>query len=211
MAEILTLVAQSRDMGKTPRALRRDGMVPGVLYGNQFASVSLQFPEPVLRRLLNSVGTTRLFLLNVADQSMNETALVRAVQRHPVTGGLLHIDLYRIVADQAITTSVPLRMHGEAPVVEQGGVVNVLLNQLEIECLPGVLPDHITVDLSTLTAMDSSIRVSDLSIPEGVTVLVDADAFVASVVAPRGVEEEAEVAEEEGEVAEQAEEAKEQE
>lgn len=193
MAELLTLVAQSRDAEKTPRALRREGSVPGVLYGNQFASVSLQFPEPALRRLLNTVGTTRLFLLNVADQGLNETALVRAVQKHPVTGGLVHVDLYRIVADQAITTAVPLRMHGEAPAIEEGGVVNTLLDELEIECLPKDLPDHIVVDLSTLTGMDSAIHVRDLAIPEGVTVLVDVDTVVARIVAPRGgAEEEAE-------------------
>jgi large subunit ribosomal protein L25 len=201
MAELLTLVAQSRDMETTPRALRREGMVPGVLYGNQFASVSLQFPEPALRRLLNTVGTTRLFLLSVADQSMNETALVRAVQKHPVTGGLVHVDLYRIVADQVITTAVPLRMHGEAPAIEEGGVVNTLLDELEIECLPKDLPDHIVVDLSTLTGMDSAIHVRDLAIPEGVTVLADVDTVVVRIVAPRGGAEE----EEEGEETEAAE------
>ncbi|MHB1318288.1 MAG: 50S ribosomal protein L25 [Anaerolineae bacterium] len=193
MAELLTLVAQSRDLEKTPRALRREGSVPGVLYGNQFASVSLQFPEPVLRRLLNTVGTTRLFVLDVADQGLSETALVRAVQKHPVTGGLVHVDLYRIVADQAITTAVPLRMHGEAPAIEEGGVVNTLLDELEIECLPKDLPDHIVVDLTALTGMDSAIHVRDLAIPEGVTVLIDQDTVVARIVAPRGgAEEEAE-------------------
>lgn len=205
MAELLTLVAQSRDTDKTPRALRREGSVPGVLYGNQFDSVSLQFPEPALRRLLSTVGTTRLFLLNVADQGMNETALVRAVQKHPVTGGLVHVDLYRIVADQAITTAVPLRMHGEAPAIAEGGVVNVLLDELEIECLPKDLPDHIVVDLSTLTGMDSAIHVRDLAIPEGVTILIDVNTVVARIVAPRGG------AEEEGEAAEAGEEAESQE
>ena len=201
MAELLTLEAQSRDTEMTPRALRRDGIVPGVLYGNQFASVSLQFAEPILRRLLNTVGTTRLFMLNVADQSMNETALVRDVQRHPVSGSLLHVDLYRIVADQAITTAVPLRMHGEAPAIEDGGILNTLLGELEIECLPRNLPDHIVVDLSTLTDMDSAIHVRDLVIPEGVTVLVDSDSVVVRIVTPRGVvEEEAEEIEEYGEI-----------
>jgi large subunit ribosomal protein L25 len=190
MAESLTLVAQTRDAGKTPRALRRDGLVPGVLYGNQYESVSLMFPEPALRRLLNTVGTTRLFNVAVADRNLTEMVLVRAVQKHPVSGGLLHIDLYRIVADQMITTEVPLRMHGDAPAIIDGGVVNVLLDELEVECLPKDLPDHITVDLSTLTEMDSVIRVRDLTIPEGVTLLIDADAVVVHVVAPRGGEEE---------------------
>ncbi|NLT73769.1 MAG: 50S ribosomal protein L25 [Chloroflexi bacterium] len=209
MAQTLTLEAQSRDTQSTPRALRREGFVPGVLYGNQFDSVALQIPERALSRVLNTVGTTRLFSLSVSDRSLSETVLVRAVQRHPVTGSLLHIDLYRIVAGQAITTAVPVRAHGEAPATEEGGVVSLLLNELEIECLPADLPEQIVVDLSALTEMDSVIYVSDLSLPEGVTALIDAEAVVARVLAPRAAEEEeeAEGAEEmiEGEVEAQAE------
>ncbi len=200
MAQTLSLVAQSRDTAKTPRALRREGMVPGVLYGNKFAPVSLQFAEPALRRMLNTVGTTRLFSLTVPDADMLETVLVRDVQRDPVSGSLVHVDLYRIVADQPITTVVPLLMHGEAPVVEEGGVVNTLLNELEISCLPADLPEHIIVDLSVLTEMDSAIYVRDLTIPDGVTVLVDPDTAVVRVVAPRALaEEEMEAEELEGE------------
>lgn len=190
MAETLSLVAQSRDTEMTPRALRREGIVPGILYGNQYASVSLQFAEPALRRMLNTVGTTRLFSLTVPDANMRETVLVRDVQRDPVSGSLVHVDLYRVVADQPITTAVPLLIHGEAPVVEEGGVVNTLLNELEISCLPGDLPEHIIVDISVLTDMDSAIYVSDLAIPEGVTILVEADTAVARVVAPRALTEE---------------------
>jgi len=207
MAESLTLLAQARDETIKPKALRRSGIVPGVVYGHQFPSVSLQFPEPTLRRLLSKAGTTHLVNLVVPESGLSETVLIRDVQRHPVSGALLHVDLYRIVADQPITTAVPVRAHGEAPAIVIGGVVNMLLDEIEVECLPRDLPDHISVDLSVLTHMDSAIFVRDLPIPGNVTVLTDADTPVARIVAPRGAEEaeagEAEEAEEPEETSEE--------
>jgi large subunit ribosomal protein L25 len=186
-----TLSAQPRDTAVTPRALRRNGFVPGVVYGKQFSTIALQFNEPQLRKVLGMVGTTHLMNLEVEGGIANETVLVRDVQRDPINGALLHIDLYRIMSDQLITTEIGLHAFGEAPAVILGGTIMVLLDALQVECLPGDLPDRLTVDLSALTDMDSVIRVEDLPVPQGVTVLTDADTVVARVVAQRGEEEQA--------------------
>ncbi|MGI6367941.1 MAG: 50S ribosomal protein L25 [Anaerolineae bacterium] len=204
MAQTLALAAQTREAAKTPRALRREGIIPGVLYGNKYPAVSLQFSEPALRRLLETAGTTHLFTVNVPEQGLSEMALVRAVQRDPVTGNLWHVDLYRVVADQEITTEVPLRLEGEAPVEQQGGVVNQLLTHLEVSCLPADLPDHIVVDISSLVEMDSAIYISDLVLPARVTALADQELAVVRVVVPRSTAEAEEGEEAEGAEDEQA-------
>ncbi len=197
MAEMRTLAASLRDRDMTPRAMRRAGWVPGVLYGYGYAARSLQFEERSLQQVVQAVGTTRLIDLSIEGQRENETVLVREIQRDTVTGHLLHIDLYRTIADQEITSTVPLITQGEAPAVELGGVVNQLLDQLDIQCLPKDLPDAIAVDLGRLDSMDAAVLVSDLIIPEGVTVLSDMDAPVARIVIPRAAIEE-EVEEEAG-------------
>ncbi len=196
MAEMTTLVARPRDFDKTPRAMRREGLIPGVLYGYRYEARPLQFDGPALQQIIRTAGTTRLINLKIEGQDQDEIVLVREIQRDPVTGNMLHIDLYRTIADQPITSTVPLVTQGEAPAVELGGVVNQLLDQLDIECLPRDLPEQITVDLSRLVDTDSAILVSDLDIPEGVTVLNEMDDSVVRIVIPRAaIEEEEEEAE----------------
>jgi large subunit ribosomal protein L25 len=198
MADMRRLVAQPRDQDLKPRAMRRAGLIPGVLYGFSFETRALQFEEHNLQQVIRAGGTTRLLDLKIADEAEQEIVLVREIQRDSVTGRLLHIDLYRTIAGQAITATVPLITVGEAPATEEGGVVNQLLDSLDIECLPKDLPDEIIVDLSPLTELDSAILISDLDIPEGVTVLHDHASAVARIVIPRAaVEEEEELEAEE--------------
>ncbi len=192
MADMRTLAAQPRDENLKPRAMRREGLIPGVLYGFEFETRPLQFREQNLQQVIRAGGTTRLLDLTIEGESEQEIVLVREIQRDSVTGRLLHIDLYRTIAGQAITSTVPLITVGEAPASEEGGVVNQLLDSLDIECLPKDLPDEIIVDLSPLTELDSAILISDLDIPEGVTVLHDHESAVARVVIPRSTIEEEE-------------------
>ncbi len=216
MADLMNLAAEPRDRNRTTRALRRDGVIPGVLYGNQYDSRSLQFDELDLRRLVSAVGMTRLIKLEIEGTGDTETILIREVQRDPVTERILHVDLYRIVAGQLMTSTVQLITEGEAPAIEEGGVVNQLLDELDIECMPEDLPESIIVDVSVLIDLDSVITIADLPIPEGVTVLHDHADAVARVVIPRAaveleeaeeaaaLEAALEEAEEEGEVVEGA-------
>ncbi len=185
----------------TPRAMRRAGLIPGVLYGYGYDARPLQFNEHALQQIIRAAGTTRLINLTIEGQPENEIVLVREIQRDTVSGHMLHIDLYRTIAGQAITSTVPLIAHGQAPAIEEGGVVNQLLDQLDIECLPKDLPEAISVDLTRLDSLDSVILVSGLDIPEGVTILNDMDAAVARIVIPRAAIEEEEALEAEAELA----------
>ncbi len=198
MANMRTLAAQPRNKDLKPRAMRRAGFIPGVLYGFEFETRALQFDVNDLQQVIRAGGITRLLDLAIEGESEQEIVLVRELQRDSVTGRLLHIDLYRTIAGQTITSTVPLITVGEAPASEEGGVVNQLLDSLDIECLPRDLPDEIIVDLSPLTELDSVILISDLDIPEGVTVHHDYESAVARVVIPRStIEEEEELEAEE--------------
>lgn len=211
MASMITMTAQRRDGSKTPKALRREQLIPGILYGPGFEAMPLQLEQNALLRVLRQAGMSHLIELSIEDGSAGpEVVFVRDIQRHPVTDDVLHVDLYRTQAGQLIRLSIPLVQEGDAPVVEEGAVVNTLLNELEIECLPADVPAAITVDLSRLVEFQSVIRVADLDIPEGVTVLTPMDTDVVRPVAPTmelPEEEEEAVELEEEELVEGAEEA----
>ncbi|HHX42380.1 MAG TPA: 50S ribosomal protein L25 [Chloroflexi bacterium] len=205
MPRYIPLEAQPRDETKSPRALRRDGVVPGVLYGRRFEPTKLQFRERVVARVAGQAGFSQ-FVEVAIDGGERHDALFREIQRDPVTGRILHIDLYRVLADEKLRSTVPLLVIGEAPAVEEGGGVLVQqLDHIDVECFPRDLPESIEVDISHLVDMPSHIAVSDLIVPEGVDVLTDEEAVVVQVSVPRAAaEEEIEAV---GEAAEEAAEA----
>lgn len=193
MPTSIALSAAPRDLSKTPRALRREGVVPGVLYGHLFEATSLQFGYQALERVVSQAGFSHFLTVDVAG--VPQDALLRDVQRDPVSGRILHVDLYRVVADELLRSTVPLELVGVAPALELGGMLNQLLESLDVECFPRDLPESIAVDVSVLADVHAHISVSDLVVPEGVTVLNDPDEAVVQVTVQRGGAE----AEEEGE------------
>lgn len=187
----ISLSAQPRDESKTPRALRREGVVPGVLYGRRFEPTKLQFVQQALARVVDQAGSSHIVGV-VINGSERHDALLREVQRDPVTGRILHVDLYRVLADEKLRSTVPLVLTGVAPAVEEGGVVVQQLESLDVECFPRDLPEAIEVDISKLVDVHAHIAVSDLAVPEAVTVLTDEETVVVQVSVPRAaVEEEA--------------------
>jgi large subunit ribosomal protein L25 len=196
MAEMLTLEAQPRNVEMNPRALRRANLIPGVMYGREFETRSLQFEQRTLMRLVQQAGTSNLVALSVEGEKDTHDVLIRDIQRDPVTGSIVHVDFYRTLADVAITASIPIVVTGESPMVELGGTVALLLEFLDIECLPRDMPASFEVDAGQLDSFDALLTVADLDIPEGVTSLAADDTEIARVIAPRQEEEE-EVEEEE--------------
>jgi len=196
MPDMISLTAQPRDPSAKPKALRRAQIVPGVIYGHGFETRSIQFSYMAIERVVRQAGTSRLISVQIEGDSEVHNALIREVQRDPVTDRILHVDLYRIVADEPIRNEVPLVQRGKAPAEDLGGTVSQLLESIEVECLPKDMPEAIIIDLSKLTEINSFLRVADLDIPEGVQVLTDPEAEVIRVMAPRGLTA-AELAEEE--------------
>ncbi len=180
------------------RRLRATGRMPAVLYGRRHAAQSLAVDPTALSKLLHgAAGMNTLIQLTVAGAT--DTVLVKALQRDPVRGRYLHADFYQVDLTQKITVSVPIRLLGKAKGTELGGILDHPLREIAIECLPGSIPQAIEVDVSDL-AVNQSIHVSDLRLPEGVTVKTEPTLAVASVVIPAAEEEATPAAAVEGEV-----------
>ncbi len=191
MAETIILNAKPREACK-PKALRRAGWVPGVIYGREATSTSLQFARQQLESVYRRAGTNRLLELQIEGADASTMALFREVQRDPVSHALLHVDLYKVTAGQTITSVVPIVLVGTAPALLLGGTVSQLVEEIEIECLPQDLPGAITVDVSVLVDLHSTITFADLDIPLGVTVLNPPESDIVRVHVQRAEAEEAE-------------------
>jgi large subunit ribosomal protein L25 len=196
MADTLTLdVAPRTAAGKANKALRRAGMIPVHLYGPGIDPHALQVEEKVLRHVIHQAGSTGLIKLAVDGKS--ENVMVRSVQRHPVTGRVLHVDFLRVRMDVKSRVRLPLHFVGEAPGVKvHDGVLLHQIEALNVEALPGDLPPYLEVDVSVLEEIDQALHVRDLIVPDTLTVLDDPEELIVKVQPPRKVEEEA-VAEEE--------------
>ena len=200
--EEITLDAEQRQItGKKVKHLRREGYVPGVLYGHHTEPVSLQVAERALQQVLQEAGVNRLVTLTVDGLDEPKRVLVRELQRDVISHSALHVDFYEVVMTEKLTAEVPIVLVGESPVVKAGeGFLFAGLDTIEIECLPADLPPQIEVDISTLQAINDAILVSDLQVAEAVEILVDLDETVVKILPP--VEEEIEevVVEEEAEI-----------
>lgn len=206
MAETIVLQAAKRTVtGKEVRHLRREGVIPGVLYGPGFDPMSLQVPWTELRPVLLQAGGSRVIELAVDGKTYN--ALVRDVQRSPVRGDVLHIDFYRVQMDVSIRTEVPVVITGNAEAIEDAdGVLVQELMSLTVECLPSDLPSEVTVDVSSLTEVGEVILVSDLPELPGVTYHDAPDTVLVTTTYQRRVAEEEEEEAEEVEEIEEGEE-----
>ena len=167
------LLAETRDGGGkgAARRLRREGMIPAVLYGAGKDTVSITLnAKDVHKRLENEAFYSHILDIKVGSQGTQ--AVLKALQRDPVTDQVVHMDLLRVSSSQEITMHVPLHFVGEdtCPGKKAGGVANHLLVDLEISCLPKDLPEYIEVDMSKMDIGDS-IHLSELVMPAGVTLL----------------------------------------
>jgi large subunit ribosomal protein L25 len=173
--------AQLRDPNKgTGKALRRSGFVPAVYYNREGVTRCLQFERNILNNLLRKeVGLLKVEV----DGAEALDCIIREVQRHPVRRDIIHIDLMGIVKGQKITVHVPLHAIGIAAGIKEGGTLELVFRDLEIECEPANLPTHLDVDVTALN-MNEGIRLGDLHY-EGVLVLGDPNATVVHVIPPR--------------------------
>jgi large subunit ribosomal protein L25 len=184
------LEAKKRSLlGSKVKRLRREGWVPGVIYGRDFESVPLQFDKYDLRDVLSQVGGSQLINVKIDNADEPEAALLRDVQRDVITGDLLHVDFYRVMMTETITTEIPLLTTGESPVAEQKeGILLHGISEIEVECLPGDLVDALEVDLSELTEVGQAILVEDLAVPSGISILTDPDEMILRLVPLEEVE-----------------------
>lgn len=199
--EALELQASIRTiLGKRVRHLRKQGLLPVNLFGHDMESIPLQVAEKDFQNILTKAGTNTIINVKIDGSKASYPALIRGVQRHVISGRLLHADLYRVRMAEKIRLSVPLILVGEAPAVNQGGILLHNLDIVEIECFPKDLVHHIPVDISRLTEIGSAIYVKDLDVGGNIIIHTDPEELVVKVAPPEEEEMVTEVAPAEVEV-----------
>lgn len=178
------------------RRLRREGKVPAVLYGGDEPSMHLAIQKKDIFGILRSESGENTIFKASFDSESRDT-MIKELQTDPVTDEILHIDLILIAMDKAVRVSVPVVVAGESVGVKtEGGFVDLITREVEVECLPGDIPEHIEVDISDLH-LHQSIKIEDMIFPEGVESLEDPQTLVVLIEAPTKEEEVVVEAEEE--------------
>lgn len=176
-----TLIAELRTLkGRKVKQVRLEGKIPATVYGKNITSVSIQVRTELFAPLYKIVGETGLIELAIANNTW--PVLVHSVQKHPVNGGILHVEFHQVDLKEKVKANVPVELVGEAKaVVDKIGVLLTLLDEVEVEALPAQLPEKIEVDVSSLAEVNQEFKVSDLNIPSGVTLLSDPTVVVVKI------------------------------
>ncbi len=192
MADNVDLQAQERaERGKNAaRRLRASGMTPAVLYGEgneAGGSTALAIPTKIVDYTLHHFGDNALY--NIAIDGDTSTARVVDAQRDPVSGLLVHVDFAPVNMREIIEVTVPLTVTGEAPGVDEGGVLQQVAYEIQVESLPGDIPQEITLDVSSL-GMNENLTLGDLTLPDGVALLSEPEEVAVTVTAPTEITDE---------------------
>jgi large subunit ribosomal protein L25 len=200
--ERVKLVVQERQkLGSAEsRRLRRQGLVPGVLYGRGKPPHAISVSERDLRRVFTGSGGLHTILDVVLEgQKTAHASILKEYQQHPLRGTLTHIDLHEVRLDRPIHASVVVTLIGEPAGVKEGGVLSQVTRELNVEALPMSVPEHLEIDVAGL-GIGEAVRIADMTTSEEVTLLDDPETVIATVTPPTRVEEPEEVLEEEEEV-----------
>jgi large subunit ribosomal protein L25 len=182
MAEIvLNVEVRERTGTGGARVARREGLVPGILYGGDKAPVAISVKMNEFRKALYT-GKLLGHLVTLKYGAETQPVIAKAVDMHPVTDVPTHFDLYRVSANQQIKINVALHFshHDEAPGLKRGGTLNIVFHDVQVSCAANHIPEDLVVDLTGLD-IGSSVRVSDLTFPEGVTPAVPVDTVLATI------------------------------
>lgn len=185
MAKILDLVAQPRTVSGTGavKRLRNSGSTPAVVYGRKVAPLNVQVDTKTFTKILQGSASDNI-LVSLKLENGEQLALVQEVQHDHLKGGVTHVDFHAIAMDEEIHAEVPVEVVGEAPGLKFGGLVEAIHHTLEVRCLPKDLPEHITVDVSSLE-LGKSIHVGEITFPEGVRPKLAADVVVVMCEEPK--------------------------
>jgi large subunit ribosomal protein L25 len=204
-SERVTLQVSEREAdqlgSRRVRRLRKEGLIPGVLYGKGHARAFVVGERELRAALTGPSGLHAILDVVIEGQKTPHHAVLKEYQQHPIRGTLTHVDFHEVRLDQPIQATVNIQLVGESPGAKQGGVVQQVTREIRVEALPTAIPEHIEVDMAPLE-VGAILRVVDLPAFEGVTYLDDPETVLANCSMPRGIAEleEAEAAEgEEGE------------
>ena len=184
--QLLTAHTRKRSGTGALNQLRREGLIPAVVYGKHQKSLNLRLNrKEVLNVLHHSVSEQILVSLQIEDTKETKLALLQDVQHNPLTGAILHMDFHAVREDEIIHAHVPIELVGEAAGVKAGGLLEFLTHSLNITCLPLDLPEQVTLDITNL-GLNEAMHVSDLVLPKGVKAEADGGIVVVLVAELRG-------------------------
>jgi large subunit ribosomal protein L25 len=188
MADNVDLQAREREeRGKNAaRRLRASGMIPAVLYGDGQGK-PLSVPGKIVDYTLHHLGDNALYDIDIGAGS--STARIVDVQRDPVTGRLIHVDFAPVNMQERIEVTVPLHVVGESPGAEEGGVLQQVAFEVQVESLPGDIPQELNIDVSTL-GMNENLTLADIALPDGIILISDPEEVAVTVTAPTEITEE---------------------
>lgn len=183
MADTLNVAVREQLGTNKTRQLRRSGHIPAILYGHGEKNVNLSIPTREVELALRHGAK----LVDIRG-AVSDSALISDIQWDAFGSNVLHLDLTRVSADEKVQVAVQVELRGEAPGVREGGVVEHVTHEIEIECAVNMLPEKIVVNINELH-MDASVSAADLELPKGATLLSDADAVIVHVIEPTPEEE----------------------
>lgn len=187
--DAITLEVQSRNPEEKAKDLLNQDFIPAEFYGKGVDNMSFKMDYQTFRRVFNKAGNNTIINL-VIDGKKGPNALVGDVQYHPVNGTIIHVDFRNVKMDQEITTHIPLTFVGTAPAVKNlSGIFMSKMDEVEVKCLPNALVHSIEVSIDSLEDFHCFVRVKDLNVPEGITILNEPEDLVAVVIEPRAEEE----------------------
>lgn len=184
--ETITLTVEPRQSSGKEEAgrIRRSGKVPGIFYSTGKQATSLTFDAREFHLKFAGIEGAHLVQLNSSHPDLQgKIALLKEVQKHPITSNLLHIDFYGVDANKSIQVTVPLHFQGKAEGVTAGGTLQTLMRELLIECLPGNIPEFVEVDVTPLKVHES-FHIEDIALPTGVKAVSETNEAVVTVIAP---------------------------
>lgn len=184
MADHAQLKAEPREMiGKKVRALRRKGILPATVYGHNVSPANIQVNAHDLLGVLRHSGRSQLIDLVIGNERVRPV-FIKQTEVDAKRNVLLHVEFYQANLRELMHARIPIQFTGESPAVKDGGILLTILDHVEVECLPDNVPAAFEVDLSTLVEVNSQLHVSDLPLPDSVTVLTAGDDVIAKVNAP---------------------------
>ena len=199
MEEITLSVEARNDRGKgAARRLRRSGKVPAIFYGPKSTATPIAVDrKDFAAHVANLEGSHLIRFQSPAADLQQRVALVREVQTHPVDGGILHVDFYEVDLTQRLQVTVPLHFIGRAKGVADGGILQPIVREMEVECLPSDIPQYIEIDVTALDIHDA-VHLADVQMPPNVTAVIESNEAVVTVLPPTVEEVKAAAAEAEG-------------
>ncbi len=188
MEKIAITASERKVSGKRVKNLRKAGKLPGVLYGHNVTTQQIELDEREFSKAFKQAGESAIIDLVVDGHT--KPVLIHEVQNHYLLDHPIHVDFYAVNMAEKLKVHVPIHFIGEAPAVKAlGGTLVKNLSEVEVECLPGDIPQNFEVDVSTLNTFEDAIRVSNLNAGDKVTILTNPEEVISTVAAPRTEEE----------------------